>query len=134
MADDAKTNGEDGENVVATGGNLSKLKAELKKGFKQVIALKAEAREANTEIGEIKAKFAAEGIPKSAFNQALKEYETSQTEDGEEKLREHAEGVWIAREALGLPGQRDMWEGKADAEWEAAKPEPETTGSVDAPA
>ena len=101
--------------VLAQGGNLVPLKADIKKAINAVMQLKAKRIAITGEINEIKSDLVDKGVPKIAFNRALADYEAHQLKDsGPDTLRATTEAYWIAREAMGLPGQTDMFDQGSD--------------------
>ena len=117
MARRKKANGGDGaeaSNVLEGGGNIAPLQADIVQARDAVLKLKAANRTNNEEMREIKADLKEKGLTIRAFNRALKDYETSeQEEDGALKLKAEDVAYWIAREAMGLSSQPDLFEGAA---------------------
>lgn len=128
MSSKPKTSSSDDEkqNVVKSGGNLTKLLKDVKKAADRVIKLKGERSAINEIINEITSGLVGNGITKRAFNRALQDLGTQNTEDGgADKRRADDEAYQIAREALGLPVQGDLFDPPAKqddtAEGAAAK-------------
>tara|TARA_Y100000310_G_scaffold341878_1_gene442687 strand:- start:1250 stop:1561 length:312 start_codon:yes stop_codon:yes gene_type:complete len=93
-------------------GNLTELKVYLKKTADHVIDLKAARAEINSQIGAAKAKVAAKGIPKRAFNRALQDYEATKNVEPDETTDAATvdEAYVIAREALLIPIQGNLFD------------------------
>jgi hypothetical protein len=85
--------------------NLNALKLDIKKAAEEVINAKARRLEINAEIAEIRAGMEAKGITKRAFDAAVK-----YLEQDEEKRAGYDTAYAIAREALGVPVQGDLWD------------------------
>jgi len=96
------------------GGNIDGLKADLAGWRDKHIALEQKRAEVNASLNEIRAKAAANGIPKKAFAAALAYFK----EDADKRAG-FDNGYILAREAFGLPingAQLSLFEEDAAAE------------------
>lgn len=90
--------------------NDAALKKDINEAVKQIIAYKADRAAINGNINKIKSGIVSKGIPKRALNRAIQDFETFQTEDGNQTVRDETEAYWIAREAMGLSSEPKMFE------------------------
>ncbi len=111
------------------GHNLTKVKEAIKDAIGQVRQLKNDRSDINADMQAVREKLNALGIPKAAFDMAMKYI------DMDADKREGFDIAYaLVREVGGLPLQEDLFQaadrkGKEDAEWEAAKPqEPDAAG------
>ena len=93
------------------GGNISELKKKAKEAAEKVMGLEARRLEIGEEITAVRVSLEAEGIPRSAFDQALRDFKKDP-----DKRSAHDLGYTIVREALGI-AQPDLFSSLA--------PEPE---------
>ena len=84
--------------IAQMGGNLSGLKEDLAKWRDSYIEFEKKRSDVNANLGEIRAKAEANGIPKKAFAAALSYYKMDP--DQRSGLDN---GYILAREAFGLP-------------------------------
>jgi uncharacterized protein (UPF0335 family) len=82
--------------------NLTKIKLDVKKHADEVAHLKKRRSEINDEISAISAKVETYGIPKKAFDDAIRYFETDL-----DKRANYDTGYQIVREALGV--QMDLF-------------------------
>jgi len=98
------------------GHNMNGLLKEIKEGVDSVIQLKKERAEINASIAEVRSRMEAKGIKKKAFDAALR-----YLEQDEEQREGYDMAYAIARKAVGLPMQGDLFEDEVLAqEGEAA--------------
>lgn len=88
--------------------NLSKVKDAIKDGIQKVRDLKEDREDTNAGIAEVRARLAALGIPKKAFDMAL------QYADMDPDKREGFDIAYaLVREVAGLPMQDDLFSAAA---------------------
>jgi uncharacterized protein (UPF0335 family) len=78
--------------------NLTKLKKDLNSAAKKINAKKEERKAINDDINALRQDLAARGIPKAAFDMALKYMNWD-----EDKRKGWDAAFALAREAIGLP-------------------------------
>lgn len=103
----------DAKNVVKMGGNIGPLKDDIKSARDRVIQLKADRAAINADLKAIREDLEAKGVPKKAFDAALRHYEASP-----EQREGFDEGYILAREGMEIAisgAQMDMFDGKAVA-------------------
>lgn len=85
--------------------NLSETKDTIRDVVPRIINLKADRKEINAAIQELREKVNAAGVPKAALDYAIRMKEM----DPEDRQR-HDEGCAIARDALTIGFQRSLFE------------------------
>jgi uncharacterized protein (UPF0335 family) len=115
MAPRRKTDDDQADAAPTIGSNISKLKADIAKAADKIIALKEKRRSVNEDIGAIKANMETQGIPRKALMDAIR-----YKEEDADKRKGYDLGYSIAREALGLPVQTDMFDEGEPVDAEAA--------------
>lgn len=118
----------DGEKP-AIGHNLSELKKKIQTAISSVRAYKSEREETNAAIAEVRSSLKAAGIPKAAFDMALRYL------DWEPEKREGFDLAYaIVREAGGLPLAEDLFAAAERIEKEAGDKAKETAKKTEADA
>jgi len=102
MARRAKPKDADGSPVV----NLTEAKEAVREAVTTIISLRSDRKEINAAIGEQRARCKNLGVPPAALDLAIR-----MKESDPEDRKKHDEGYLIARDALGLRLQLDMFEG-----------------------
>lgn len=103
------------------GADLTKTKKAIVAAFKSVVAYKEERQAINDEISSLRQGLVAKGIPKAAFDMAVKYANWD-----EDKRKGFDAAYALAREAIGVPfnAQGDLFipgdEGESDEERRAA--------------
>lgn len=87
------------------GANVQKIAGALREAIAKVRALKLERKEVNADIAKERAAVETLGIPKAAFDVAMRYLEMD-----EERRRGFDLGVAMTREAGGLPIQPDLFD------------------------
>lgn len=85
-------------NIAEIGGNINGLKEDLAKWRDEYIQLEKKRADVNASLAEIRAKAEANGIPKKAFNDALR-----YVKEDPDKRAGYDNGYILCREAFGLP-------------------------------
>lgn len=84
--------------IAKMGGNISGLKEDIAKWCDKHLELEKKREDVNASLAEIRAKAAANGIPKKAFADAMRYFK-----EDPDKRAGYDNGYILAREALGLP-------------------------------
>ena len=92
--------------AAAPGGNITKLKQDVKIAAEKVTKLVAKRQGINDEINGLRHDIEAKGIARKAFDAAL-----AYSNADPEKREGFDIGYSIAREALGVPLQGDLFDG-----------------------
>lgn len=85
-------------NIAEIGGNISGLKEDLAKWRDAYLEMEKKRADCNAKLAEIRAKAEANGIPKKAFNDALR-----YVKEDPDKRAGYDNGYILCREAFGLP-------------------------------
>lgn len=93
-----------------TGSNLAPIKKELGELYRKVAAEKSDRAETNANIASLRARAEALGIPKAAFDLAMRYADWD-----EDKRRGFDLAYTIAREAMGVPMEPDLFDGPGNA-------------------
>jgi uncharacterized protein (UPF0335 family) len=83
---------------MAEGVNLTKVKKAISSAFKKVVQFKEERAAINEEMGALRQALAAQGIPKPAFDMAVRYASWD-----EDKRKGFDVAYSLAREAIGMP-------------------------------
>ena len=99
-----------------TGANLAPIKAELGELYRKIQAEKSDRAEVNANIAAHRAKAESLGIPKPAFDMAMRYADWD-----EDKRRGFDLAYTIAREAIGVPMEPDLFDGPGNASDDAGE-------------
>jgi len=91
-------------NVLEIGGNLTKLKKDIARAHQQLTDIEAKRSALNSEAEAIRADIEEKGIGRKAFAAARSIFKTEA-----EKRTGFDEAYLIAREAMGIPVQGDLF-------------------------